>query len=253
MVRLKTNEEIKALREGGKILNSIIFQLAEKIKVGVTPKEIDWLAENLIRKAGGKPAFKNYKPSFSSSVYPATICFSPNDIIVHGIPNSLPVKEGDVIGLDIGMEYKKLFTDMAITVAVGEISAETKKLIKATKKALEMAIAEAQVGNYLGDIGFTIENQAKRSGFKVVKGLTGHGVGYTPHEAPDVLNYGQKGKGLKIEAGLVIAIEPMLSLGSGEMVEKPDKSFSTKEGCLAAHFEHTVAVTEKGPLVITDS
>lgn len=251
MVRLKTNEEIKILREGGKILNSIIFELADKVKIGSIPKELDWLAENLIRKAGGNPAFKDYKPSFSNFAYPATICFSPNNIIVHGIPDNTSVNDGDIIGLDIGMEYKGLFTDMAITVAVGKISLQAKKIMNATKKALDLAISASQVGGFLGDIGFVIEEKAKKDGFSVIRNLTGHGVGHSPHELPDVYNYGKKGQGLKLKAGMVIAIEPMLAVGSGDITEQSNGAFSTKEGGLSAHFEHTIAITNKGPIVLT--
>ncbi len=251
MIQLKSKEEIKILREGGKILNKIIKELEKKVKVGANPKEIDWLAENLIKKYGGKPSFKGYKPSFAKKKYPSTICFSPNNVVVHGVPDSSLLKQGDIVGIDLGMEYKNLFTDMAITIGVGNISEQAKKIIKTTKECLNLAIKYAKKGNHLEDIGYVIENHANKNGFNVIKKLTGHGVGYSPHEEPIVFNFGELGKGLKLEKGLVIAIEPMLSVCSGDVIELSDESFGTKEGCLSAHFEHTIAITDKGNIIIT--
>jgi methionyl aminopeptidase len=253
MVKLKSNEDIKILREGGKILNGIIKELEKRIKSGANPKEIDWLAENLIKKAGGKPAFKGYKPDFAKKKYPSTICFSPNSVVVHGVPDSSLIKEGDIVGIDIGMEYKGLFTDMAITIGVGNISNEAKKIISTTKECLNLAIKYAKGGNNLGDIGWAIETHAKKNGFNVIKALTGHGVGYSPHEEPAVLNFGELGQGMELKSGLVIAIEPMLSACSGAIVELSDGSFGTAENCLSAHFEHTIAITKRGNIVLTDS
>jgi len=251
MVKLKTEEEIKILREGGKILSRIIKDVAKKVKPGVLTKDLDWLAENSILKSGGKPAFKNYKPDFAVRAYPATLCTSVNSVVVHGIPNNQPLQEGDILSLDIGMEYKGLFTDMAITVGVGKISPQAKKIIEVTKKALELAIKECEVSSSLGTIGYVIEKYIRSQGFREVRMLTGHGVGYQPHEDPDVLNFGDPGRGLKLKEGMVIAIEPMVSIKSGDVVERFDGSFVTKEECLSAHFEHTVAITATGPVVIT--
>ena len=251
MVRLKTEEEIKILREGGKILSRIIKDLAEKVKPGVLTKDLDWLAENSILKVGGKPAFKNYKPDFAVRAYPATLCASVNETVVHGIPNNQPLQEGDILSLDLGMEYKGLFTDMAITVGVGKISPQAKKMIEVTRKALESAIKECEVGSSLGDVGYAIERYVRNQGFREIRMLTGHGVGYQPHEDPDVLNFGEAGKGMKLKEGMVIAIEPMISAGSGDVIERYDGSFITKEECLSAHFEHTIAITATGPIVLT--
>jgi methionyl aminopeptidase len=251
MVKLKSEEEIKILKEGGKILGEILRDLAKKVKPGVFTKELDWLAENSIKQAGGKPAFKNYKPDFAVRAYPATLCASVNSVVVHGIPNSQPLQEGDILTLDLGMEYKGLFTDAAITVGVGKISSLAKKLISVTKKSLELAIEQCEVGYTLGDIGYAIEKFVRSRGFKEVRMLTGHGVGYKPHEDPDVLNFGEPGKGMRLKEGMVIAIEPMVSLLSGDVVERFDGSFVTKEECLSAHFEHTIAITAKGPIVLT--
>lgn len=251
MVKLKSEEEIKILKEGGKILGEILRDLAKKVKPGVFTKELDWLAENSIKQVGGKPAFKNYKPDFAVRAYPATLCASVNSVVVHGIPNSQPLQEGDILTLDLGVEYKGLFTDAAITVAVGKISSQAKKLINVTKKSLELAIEQCEVGYTLGDIGYAIEKYIRSRGFREIRMLTGHGVGYKPHEDPDVLNFGEPGKGMRLKEGMVIAIEPMVSLGSGDVVERFDGSFVTKEECLSAHFEHTIAITAKGPIVLT--
>lgn len=250
-INLKTEEEIKTLREGGKILSQVVKKLTQQIRPGILTKELDWFAENMIKKAGAQPAFKNYTPDYTMRPFPATLCTSVNNVIVHGIPNNKPLKEGDIVSLDLGLEYKGLFTDMAITVGVGRISARARKLIKTTKKALDLAIKAAEPGATLGDIGFAIQNYVHSRHFKEVRILTGHGVGYQPHEEPDVVNYGEPHRGLKLREGLVIAIEPIVSEMSGETVEQLDGSFITKEGCLAAHFEHTIAITAKGPIVLT--
>jgi len=251
MIKLKSDEEIKILREGGKILSQIMKKLAQRVKSGVLTKELDWLAENLMKKVGGKPAFKNYIPDYAIRPFPASLCTSVNNVIVHGIPDNRPLQEGDIVSLDLGMEYRGLFTDMAVTVGVGRISSQAKKLIKVTKRALDLAIKASQPGAALGDIGFAIQSYVRSQGFKEVRTLTGHGVGHKPHEDPDVLNYGEPHRGLKLHEGLVLAIEPIVSEGSGEAVEQLNGSFVTKEGCLSAHFEHTVAITAKGPLILT--
>lgn len=251
MIKLKSEEEIKKLREGGKILAKILKELEKRVQPGILTRELDWLAENLIKEVGGRPAFKNYKPSFAAKPYPATLCTSVNNVVVHGIPSNQILKEGDVISLDLGMEYKGLFTDAATTIGVGKISKQAKDLIKITRKALDLAIEASQSGATIGDIGFVIQNYVRSQGFHEVQILTGHGVGYSPHEDPDVLNYGLAHHGLRLREGLVIAIEPMVSLGSGDVIEMVDGSFVTKENCLSAHFEHTIAIMERGPFVIT--
>lgn len=251
MIKLKTAEEIKILREGGRILNKILKEVAKKAQAGVATKELDCLAENLIKKAGGHPAFKNYQPEYATRTFPATLCTSVNNVVVHGLPDSRLLKEGDILSLDLGMEYKEFYTDMAVTVGIGKISSEAKKIIKVTKRALELAIEASQLGAALGDIGFAIQSYVRSRGFKEVPILTGHGVGYQPHEDPDVLNYGEPHRGMKLHEGLVIALEPIISAGSGEAVEQMDGSFVTKENCLSAHFEHTIAITVKGPIVLT--
>ncbi|MCX8016032.1 MAG: type I methionyl aminopeptidase [Patescibacteria group bacterium] len=251
MIKLKSKEEIKILREGGRILAQILFEVAKKAKPGVATRELDWLAENSILKFGGEPAFKNYQPAFNLRPFPASLCVSVNNTIVHGIPGDYVLVNGDVVKLDLGMKYEGLYTDMAITIGVGNISSLAKKLIRVTKKALSLAIKTAQSGATLGDIGFAIQNYIRSQGFYEIQTLTGHGVGYAPHEEPDVFNYGIPGKGIKLKEGMVIAIEPMVAVDSSDVIELPDGSFVTKTGCLSAHFEHTIAITERGPLILT--
>ncbi|MGB9848103.1 MAG: type I methionyl aminopeptidase [Minisyncoccia bacterium] len=251
MIKLKSKEEIKILKEGGHILAKILLEVAKKVKPGVTTRELDWVAENYILKFGGEPAFKNYQPSFSLAPFPASLCVSVNNVIVHGIPGDYVLAGGDVVKLDLGMKYKGLYTDMAITVGVGNISPLAKKLIQTTKKALELAIKKAQPNATLGDVGFAIQSYVRSRGFYEIQTLTGHGVGYSQHEDPDVFNYGTPGKGIKLKEGMVIAIEPMVAVDSPDVVELHDGSFATKTGCLSAHFEHTIAITDRGPIVLT--
>lgn len=251
MIKLKSEKEIEILREGGKILRKIMHELVKKAKPGVLTKELDWLAENLIKKFGAEPAFKNYQPDFARAPFPAVLCTSLNNVIVHGIPDNTPLKEGDILSLDLGIKYKGLFTDMALTIGIGKISLQARKIIRVTKKALFLAIEKAQPGATLGDLGWAIQSYVRSQGFREIQCLSGHGVGYSPHEEPDVLNFGQPGTGLRLKEGMVLAIEPMVSEGSGEVIENLDGSFSTKEGCLSAHFEHTIAITYRGPLILT--
>jgi len=251
MIKLKTEEEIKILKEGGRILSMILDEVAKKVKSGVATKELDWLAENYILKYNGEPAFKNYQPEFSLKSFPASLCVSVNNVIVHGIPDNYLLRNGDIVKLDLGLKYKGLFTDKAITVGVGKISSLAKKLIITTKKALLLAIKTARIGATLGDVGYIIQQYVRSQGFYEIRALTGHGVGYKPHEEPDVLNFGTPDKGIKLKRGMVIAIEPMVAVDSSDVIEMPDGSFVTKEGGLAAHFEHTVAITDRGPLILT--
>ena len=195
----------------------------------------------------------NYQPSFADKPFPATLCTSINEEVVHGIPSEKEILEqGDIISLDIGMEYKGLFTDMAITVGVGKIKPIYEKLIKVTRESLDQAIKASKVNNTLGDVGYAIQKYVEKQGFVVVKGLVGHGVGYSPHEDPVVFNYGTPHEGLKLEEGMVIAIEPMVTFDDGTVKEEKDGSFVTLNGKVSGHFEHTIAITKKGPIVITE-
>jgi len=249
---MKTDSEIRVLRQGGKRLSLILRKVTKAVKPGINADDLDKLAFNLIRQEGGRPSFLNYQPDFSARPFPKSLCVSVNETIVHGIPSKKIIfKAGDLVSLDIGMEYQGLFTDMAVTVGVGKIKPKYQKLIRVTREALNKAIEAAKMGNTLGDIGYAIQSFVERNGLAVIKNLIGHGVGYLPHEEPAVFNFGEPGQGLKLKQGLVIAIEPMVTFGSGEVKEKQDGSFVTANGEVACHFEHTVAITKKGPIVIT--
>lgn len=249
---MKTKSEIRVLRQGGQRLSLVLKKVAKAVKPGISSDDLDRLAFDLINQYGGKPSFLNYQPDFSDKPFPKTLCVSINETIVHGVPSKkMIIKEGDLVSLDLGMEYQGLFTDMAVTVGAGKIKSKYERLIKITKEALNKAIQSSRIGNTLGDIGYAIQSSVEKNGLVVIKNLVGHGVGYLPHEEPAVFNFGEPGQGLKLEQGLVIAIEPMVTFSSGEIKEKKDGSFVTANGEVACHFEHTVAITKRGPIVIT--
>ncbi len=248
---VKQPEEIRLINEGGKILRRILSELSEMAKPGVSTAELNAYAEKEILKVGGRPSFINYGPK--NNEFPAGLCTSINDVVVHGIPSTEDVlQEGDIVGLDIGMEYKGLYTDTAITVPVGKIDPEVQKLLEVTKHCLDEAIKVAVAGNKVGDIGYTIQSIAEKAGYSVVRDLVGHGVGYDVHEDPMIPNYGRAGTGLTLQAGMVIAIEPMICVKDYHVVVDDDGwTIRTKDGSLAAHFEHTIAVGEKTAEVLT--
>jgi methionyl aminopeptidase len=254
MINLKTKEQIETLKVGGQKLAKVINETAKHIKPGVSTDELNKIADKLIKESGGKPSFLNYTPIGANRPYPASICISINEEIVHGIPNEDPkiLKEGDVITLDAGMIYEDLYTDHAITYTVGEVSKEIRNLLSRTKEALDAGIKQCVVGNRIGDISAAIEKVAKSSKLNIVEGLTGHGVGFGVHEDPFVPNEGNSGEGEIIEPGLVIAIEPMFALGSPKIVAMKDGyTYKTQDDSISAQFEHTVAITESGPIVLT--
>jgi len=254
MIRLKTSEEIEKLRIGGKKLAKVIKETSERVRPGVLTSELDEFAYNRMIEEGGKPSFLNYSPSGASRPYPATLCVCINDEIVHGIPNEDPkeIKEGDIVTLDGGFIYEGLYTDHAITVTVGDVPKETKELLQRTQEALNAGIRQCVVGNHIGDISSSIEAVGRKSGLYVIHNLTGHGVGYDVHEDPFVPNEGNKGTGDIIEEGLVVALEPMFSLGGSEIdVAKDGYTYITRDGSLSAQFEHTIAITKDGPFVLT--
>jgi methionyl aminopeptidase len=245
---LKTEQEIELIRENGKMLSQILREVAAAVRPGISTLDLNAIAERRIAEAGGIPSFKGYGDDVP---FPTGLITSVNDAVVHGIPSKHEfLQEGDIVSLDIGMEYKKLFTDMAITVGVGQISDEASELIRVTKKALAVAIAAARVGNTIGDIGAAVQGIIEPAGFSVVRDLVGHGVGHAVHEDPQVPNYGKAGTGLKLVAGMVLAIEPMVTVGSHKLYIDDDQwTFRTQDESLAAHFEHTVAITDKGPRI----
>lgn len=251
MIRLKSERDLEGLRASGKVLASVLRKLKEATKEGVTLQSIETLARKLLRDAGAESVFLGYQPEGSRKPYPAAICTSLNDQVVHGLPTKYVLKSGDILKIDIGVRYRGYVTDAATTVAIGEVPQKVLKLMEVTESALRNAIEACKAGNHLGDIGWAIESVVRKNGFRVIRGLTGHGVGFELHEDPDVHNYGDKGKGLLLEPGLVLAIEPMVSMGSADVVQEKDDSYVTKDGSLSAHFEHTAAITERGPEVLT--
>lgn len=254
MIRLKTLEEIKILGEGGRRLAEILSVLALKVAPGVSTLELELEAERLIEEGGDKPAFLGYRPQGASRPFPAALCVSINDEIVHGIPNEAEkiVKEGDIVSLDFGITHRGLITDAAITVPSGVIDEESQRLIETTKIALERGIEAAKPGNTIGDIGAAISKVIRASGFTTPDDLVGHGVGYKVHEDPYVPNFGIAGKGEKLLPGLVIAIEPMANIGkSGIKILSDGYTIVTRDGSRSAQFEHTIAITEKGNIILT--
>lgn len=252
MINIKTQKEIETMTEGGKILARILKGLTKAVKLGITTQDLDKLARELVFKFGVKSAFLNYNG------YPATLCTSINDEIVHGVPSDRKLQKGDLLKLDMGVLYKGFYTDSAVTVLVGSSlvfdkkTLVKKKLIKVTRESLEIGIKEARIGNTLGDVGSVIQKYVEKNGFNVVRDLVGHGIGRELHEEPQVPNYGKSGGGEKLREGMVIAIEPMVVTGDWKIKDGFDGFvFSTKDGGLAAHFEHTVVITEKDPIVLT--
>jgi methionyl aminopeptidase len=243
----KSHAELEVMREGGRITAACLQMLAEIVRPGVTTEELDSLAEEFILSRGGMPEFKGYQG------FPASICTSPNAMIVHGIPGSYRLKEGDIISLDVGVRYEGFVTDSATTVAVGEVPSETQMLLETTRRCLEAATEQAQADKHLGDIGHAIQDLAESRGFGVVRDLVSHGVGRKMHEDPQIPNYGRPGTGPRLLPGMTFAIEPMITLGAYDIriSEWDGWSIYTADGSLSAHFEHTVAVTENGPWVLT--
>ena len=248
MIQLKSAREIDAMVQGGRILADTIEMLRRETKAGMNTAQLDKLAEEFILShAGATPAFKGLYG------FPGSICASINNEIVHGIPSSKRVlKEGDIVSLDVGVRFQGYYTDSATTIAVGAVDKETQRLLDVTQKALEAGIAAARVGNHLGDIGYAVQSVIEPSGFSIVRDLVGHGIGVEFHEEPQVPNYGKPKRGTKLVPGLTIAIEPMVNIGSANTRTMPDRwTVVTVDGSRSAHFEHTVAITDSGPLILT--
>ncbi len=244
---IKTSQEIQIMKEGGKILARVLKEVAAMAKPGITTLELDKAAEALILAAGAKPAFKGYEK------FPYSLCASVNDIVVHGFPSNYQLKNGDIVGLDLGVKWKGYNTDMAVTVPVGEVSFEANRLLQVTKKALRLGIKKARAGITTGDIGNTIQRFVEDQGFGVVRDLCGHGIGKEVHEDPQVPNYGERHKGTVLKEGMVICIEPMITIGTWQLKRAKDNyGFATRDGSLAAHFEHTLVITKDGAKVLTE-
>lgn len=290
MISIKSPEEIQIMAKGGQILAQIMRELSEMVRPGITTQEIDKVAQDLVLRSGAEPAFKGYQG------FPATLCTSINEEIVHGAPSGRRLKEGDIISLDLGIKYRPIdrsiglkeggdhwdkrhsrsqetpsqgnarkgeatfyYLDMALTLPVGEVSEEVKRLLRVTKKALKRGLKKVRPGNTTGDIGNTIQRYVEGQGLSVVQDLCGHGIGRKLHEEPQIFNYGQRHKGEKLREGMVICLEPMVAVGKGEIKKltpsdpaaKHSHTFVTKDNSLSAHFEHTIAVTRDGYKILT--
>ncbi|MBI2454368.1 MAG: type I methionyl aminopeptidase [Parcubacteria group bacterium] len=252
MITIKTPEEIKIMRQGGKILAHVLRELAAEVRVGVSLKYLDGLAEKLILGYGAKPSFKGYKPSGAQKAYPSSLCVSLNHEVVHGVPDSRILKEGDIVGLDLGVWYNGYHTDSAVTLPIGRVSSQTDKLISVTEDVLNLAISIIKPQIYWGDIAYEMQKRVETAGFSVVRELTGHGVGRGLQEDPFFPNYGRKGDEPLLKEGLVIAVEPMVAAGRPEVELGLDGFvYQTKDKSLAAHFEHTVAIGKSGAEILT--
>jgi methionyl aminopeptidase len=237
MIYLKTNEEIELLRESSLLVGRTLAEVAKLIKPGVTTLDLDKIAEEFIRDNNAVPGFKDY------GGFPNTLCTSINAAVVHGIPNNIPLVNGDIVSVDCGTIKNEFYGDSAYTFKVGEVSKEVDNLLEATKKSLQLAIEKAVVGNRIGDIGFAVQNYTEGLGYGVVRELVGHGVGRNLHEKPEVPNYGRRGRGTKLQDGLVIAIEPMINLGDKAVRQDKDGwTIVTVDNLPSAHYEHTIAV-----------
>lgn len=253
-MKITNDTERENLIEGGRRLAAVLEALRARVEPGVTAEELDDLAEKLIRDGGDEPCFLGYTPEGASRPYPATLCVSINDEVVHGIPNESvkTLKEGDIVGLDLGLTHNGIVVDAAITVPVGEVSEESKKLLRATEKALVAGIAAAIPGKHVGDISNAIQEEIEREGFKVVRELGGHGVGDLVHEEPFIPNFGHAGDGELLEEGMVLALEPISTVGKAAVILAPDGyTFRTKDGSRSAHFEHTILLEARKARIIT--
>lgn len=250
-----TNDTERAnLIEGGKRLGAILRALRAKVAPGVTTEDLDDLAEQMIREGGDEPCFLGYTPDGADRPFPAALCVSINDEVVHGIPNELvkTLKEGDIVGLDLGLTHEGVIVDAAITVAVGEVDQRTKQLLTATERALAAGIAQAAPGKHVGDISIAIQKEIEGAGFKVIKELGGHGVGERVHEEPFVANFGRAGSGPELVEGMVLALEPISSAGKTAITLDHDGyTLRTKDGSRSAHFEHTILIEKAGARIIT--
>jgi methionyl aminopeptidase len=246
MIKIKSKEEIEIMRESAQVVSRTLGILAEYIRPGVSPLKLDQIAEDYIRSQDAKPGFLGMYD------FPNTLCMSLNEAVVHGIPNSKPLEDGDIISIDCGAYKNGYYGDHAYTFEVGEVNASTKKLLEVTKESLYLGIEECRVGKRIGDIGFAIQNHCEKHGYGVVRELVGHGLGKNLHEDPQVPNYGKPGKGKKIKEGMVLAIEPMINQGTHKIVQLPDGwTILTQDRMPSAHFEHDVAVVNGAPDILS--
>lgn len=248
---IKSPAEIEILAQGGKILAEILREISSLAEPGVSTWKLNEFAESAIKKRGATPSFKGYGKR--GKKFPAALCTSVNDVVVHGIPSRETIlREGDIVSLDLGIKFENLYTDAAVTIPVGNVSYIAKKLIAAARDALEDAVGAAVAGNRVGDVSHAIQEKVEQSGFNAVRDLVGHGVGYAVHEEPAIPCFGEPDSGIELEPGMVLAIEPMVTAGDFRLRgDKDGWTVRTKDGSLSAHFEHTVAVTKREPLILT--
>ena len=247
MVYLRNQTEIEAIRAAAQLVGRTLGMLGDQVRPGMTTAALDRLAESFIRDHGGRPAFKGYRG------FPASICPSVNDEVVHAIPGRYELKEGDIIGIDVGVELNGYYGDAACTFPVGEIAPQAKQLLAVARQALMEGIAQARPGNRIGDISHAVQSHAERAGYSVVRSLVGHGIGREMHEEPQVPNFGPPARGPRLMVGQVLAIEPMVNAGGPDVITRTDGwTVVTKDGSLSAHFEHTVAVGTNGPEVLSE-
>jgi methionyl aminopeptidase len=242
----KSPSEIEKMRAANALVAGVLAELAAMVAPGVTTRDLDEVAERLVREGGAEPAFKGYRG------YPATLCASVNEQVVHGIPSSRRLVAGDILSLDMGVKLNGFFGDSAVTVPVGHITEDAQRLLTVTQEALEHGIAQVRVGNRISDIGHAIQLHVESHGFSVVREFVGHGIGAALHEEPQIANYGEPGRGPRMAEGMVLAIEPMVNMGRPAVKVLADGwTAVTRDGSMSAHFEHTVAVTRQGPLILT--
>ncbi len=246
MIELKTNRQLEKMREAGRIVAETLNLLKKAVQAGITTQELDRLAEDFIRKCGAKPAFKGYNG------FPATLCTSVNEEVVHGIPGPRKLQTGDIISIDCGAVIDGYFGDAALTLPVGTVDPELQQLLKVTEESLILGIGQAKMGYRLQDISHAVQTHVEGRGFSVVRDYVGHGIGQAMHEEPQIPNFGRPGRGPRLEAGMVLAIEPMVNLGTCEVQTLEDHwTVVTRDRKHSAHFEHTVAITRNGPEILT--
>ena len=246
MIVCKSPGEIEKMRAANALVAEVLAELAATVAPGVTTRDLDTLAERRVREGGAEPAFKGYRG------YPATLCASVNEQVVHGIPSATPLKSGDIVSLDMGVKLNGYYGDSAVTVPVGAVSEDVRALLRVTQEALAKGIAQVRIGGRVSDIGHAIQAYVEAHGFSVVREFVGHGIGASLHEEPQIANYGEPGRGPRLAEGMTLAIEPMVNMGRPAVKVLADGwTAVTKDGSLSAHFEHTVAVTKNGPMVLT--
>jgi methionyl aminopeptidase len=246
MIVCKSPAEIQKMRAANQVVARVLAELAAMVAPGVSTADLDAAAESQVRAAGAEPAFKGYRG------YPATLCASVNEQVIHGIPSKTPLKSGDIVSLDMGVKLNGYYGDSAVTVPVGTVGEDVARLLRVTQEALDHGIAQVKVGGRISDIGHAIQAHVESHGFSVVREFVGHGIGAALHEEPQIANYGEPGRGPRLAEGMTLAIEPMVNMGKASVKVLADGwTAVTRDGSLSAHFEHTVAVTKDGPLVLT--